>query len=70
VPDGADVYLDSVFVGSTPLPSYGIRSGEHFLEISKTGYKKWNRKLMVQAAVPTHVKATLEPLLSSHNPRE
>lgn len=60
-PAGADVYLDGAFVGSTPLPSYGIAAGEHVLEVSKTGFAKWNRKLLVQMGVPTRVRATLEP---------
>lgn len=60
-PAGADVFLDGAFVGSTPLPSYGIAAGEHVLEISRTGFAKWNRNLLVKVGVPTHVKATLEP---------
>lgn len=60
-PAGADVFLDGAFVGSTPLPNYGIAAGEHVLEISRTGFAKWNRKLLVQVGVPTRVVATLEP---------
>jgi len=67
-PEGADVYLDGAFVGSTPLPSYGIAAGEHVLEVSKAGFAKWNRKLLVTVGVPTRVKATLEPATATHPP--
>ena len=59
-PAGADVYLDGAFVGSTPLPNYGIGAGEHVLEISMSGFAKWSRKILVQAGAPTRFRATLE----------
>ena len=67
-PAGADVFLDGAFVGSTPLPNYGIAAGEHVLEISRTGFAKWNRKLLVTMGVPTRVRATLEPATATQPP--
>ncbi len=67
-PAGADVYLDGAFVGSSPLPGYGVAAGEHVLEISRAGFVKWNRKLLVQAGVPTRVRATLEPATAPQPP--
>ena len=59
-PSSADVYLDSAFVGSTPLANYGLSAGSHLIEVSKSGFAKWSRKILVKAGVPTHVSATLE----------
>lgn len=61
-PAGADVFIDGAFVGNTPLPDYGLSAGDHDIEISKTGFEKWSRKLRVGTGVPTRVNATLESL--------
>ena len=43
-PSGADVEIDSNFVGNTPS-LVGIVAGEHTLRVSKGGYKRWERTL-------------------------
>ena len=59
-PIGADVSLDAHFVGNTPLLEFKMSPGEHLLEIAKTGFITWSRRILVVAGAPTHVKATLE----------
>jgi hypothetical protein len=61
-PAGADVSVDGAFVGSTPLPDYAMSAGEHTIEISKSGFLKWSRKILVQSGVPTGVSASLDSL--------
>lgn len=59
-PDGAEVYLDGTFVGTTPLPEYAIVAGEHVLELRKSGFAIWTRTIRIVTGVPTRVLANLE----------
>lgn len=59
-PAGADVVVDGAFVGSTPLPSYGLSPGKHSVQISRRGYIVWSREVLIQPGVPTRLRATLE----------
>ena len=38
IPEGVEVYLDSIKVGKTPYSSTSITSSDHELRLSKTGY--------------------------------
>jgi hypothetical protein len=59
-PAGADVYVNGSFVGNTPLPDFRLPAGQHLLELSKTGFANWSRRITVVAGTPTNVRATLE----------
>jgi hypothetical protein len=43
-PPGADIEVDGVFVGETPS-TLAIKSGEHDIKVSKSGYQSWERKV-------------------------
>lgn len=60
-PPGADVSVNGVFVGNTPLPEYSLPPGEHLVEVSKPGFKVWSRRMAVASGTPTSVRAMLEP---------
>jgi hypothetical protein len=47
-PPGADIEVDGSFVGNTPS-SVELAPGEHSVEIKKTGYNTWARKLKVMS---------------------
>lgn len=57
-PDGADIEVDGNFVGSTPS-LLDLKPGPHTIVISKSGYKPWQRKLMVEGST-VNVAAQLE----------
>ena len=58
-PDGADIEVDGLFVGTTPS-TFGLPSGQHTIIIEKRGWKRWERKLKVTKGLVT-VAADLEP---------
>lgn len=43
-PSGADVTVDGSFVGDTPS-KIGLPSGDHVIDVSKKGFKPWERKI-------------------------
>ena len=50
-PAGADVYIDENIVGQTPLTTE-ILQGKHEVRIKLSGYKSWQKKIMVTANQP------------------
>lgn len=48
VPEGADVLIDGVRVGNTPLATEVLETGSQ-LSIAKRGYKTWERQVSVKA---------------------
>lgn len=53
-PAGADVYIDENIVGQTPL-STEILQGEHQARVKLSGYKSWQKKIMVTANQPINM---------------
>ena len=45
-PAGADIQVDGTFVGNTPS-TIGVSPGDHTIDVSKTGYKTWERKIKI-----------------------
>jgi hypothetical protein len=58
-PDGADIFIDSMGVGSTPK-RVQLQPGSHSVQMVKQGYRDWATKLSVEKGVPTSVNAKLE----------
>jgi hypothetical protein len=58
-PAGADVFLDSKFVGSTPT-ILQLAAGTYNLSLRLQGYQPWQRDLSVIAGSETGVQAKLE----------
>jgi CRISPR/Cas system-associated exonuclease Cas4 (RecB family) len=61
-PTGADVKLDGVYKGMTPLTLTMISPGLHTVRIEKTGYAPWENAVTVTAGVTTNVTAALTAL--------
>lgn len=59
-PSGADVSIDGAFVGNTPLPEFRLTPGQHEIELKKSGFATWTRRITVVSDTPTNVRATLE----------
>jgi hypothetical protein len=58
-PSGADITLDSQFVGNTPS-SIKVPRGLHTVVLSKNGFKSWQRTLSVTSGGAITLDATLE----------
>jgi hypothetical protein len=65
-PVGADIEIDSKFVGSTPS-SVGLLTGEHKLKVSKDRYRGWERNLQISTG-KIKITAELEPLVTDPTP--
>ena len=57
-PAGADIEIDGNFVGNTPS-TVGVAAGQHDITVKKSGFKPWDRKMMVSSG-QVNVNATLE----------
>jgi hypothetical protein len=57
-PPGADIEIDGNFVGDTPS-TVGVAVGQHEIAVKKSGFKPWDRKMMVSGG-QVNVNATLE----------
>ncbi len=57
VPEGADIAINGAFVGNTPYHGM-LQEGIHDIRISKSGYKPWEKRIMVTDGM--QIKATLE----------
>ena len=60
-PPGADIEVDSSFVGNTPS-DVQVAEGEHTITVKKAGFKDWERKLKVTSGSSVHLNAELEKL--------
>lgn len=58
-PDGADIFIDGKFVGSTPS-TLQIPSGDHSISIRKVGFSAWERTISAIAGGNIRLSATLE----------
>jgi PEGA domain len=59
VPDGADINVDSKYMGSTPSTIH-LAPGDHNVSVEKSGFKAWQRTVTVTNGSDITVDATLE----------
>ena len=59
IPSGAEVSLDGVFKGYTPIPLQGVSAGGHLLELRLQGYKRWTGTPIVTEGGTLPVDANL-----------
>lgn len=60
-PSGADVYVDNVFRGYTPLYLSDISEGQHTLLLQHTGYNDWTEYVYFTAGQTVEKDVTLSP---------
>ena len=65
-PSGADIQIDGSFVGNTPS-KIGAKPGEHTIDITKPGYKMWERKITLTSG-EVEISADLEMASSPTTP--
>lgn len=57
--EGADVYVDGLFVGNTPA-TLSLKAGVHIVEVKKTGYSAYKREMRVLGKSEVTLRAQLE----------
>lgn len=60
-PVAAEVYLNGVFKGITPLTLVKIPEGSHFMRLEKDGYMPWGQLVDFYATHEETTEATLQP---------
>jgi len=60
-PPAAEVYLNGVFQGITPLSLAKVPEGAHFVRVEKDGYLPWGQLVEFYATHEERVEATLRP---------
>ena len=58
-PDGAEIFLDETFVGTTPA-TLRIAEGQHTLALKSANHADWNRPITILKDSTVTVKATLD----------
>lgn len=61
-PDGAEVFVDGVARGTTPMTVHGLVSGSHIVRVTRPGHSPHLETTVVRAGATATVQATLEPL--------
>lgn len=59
-PPGAQVYLDEVRVGTTPMTMNNVTPGAHRVRIEMPGHRPWTTSVIVAAGAQARVGASLE----------
>lgn len=63
-PEGAQIYLDNEYKGTTPATISGVSAGTHTLEFRYSGYQNWKATITVPAGSSSYY-AALSPLTAS-----
>lgn len=58
-PSYAEIYLDSVYTGTTPLTLYDVTPGSYSVKYYRSGYTNWSDSFTVTAGVEQDVYAAL-----------
>jgi hypothetical protein len=61
-PSSAQVFMDNVYQGISPLTIASVQPGTHSFLIKQTGYADWQVSEPVQSGQTTQIAATLSPL--------
>jgi hypothetical protein len=61
-PSGAQVFMDNVYEGITPLTISPVQPGTHSFLIKQAGYADWQVSEPVQSSQTTQISATLSPV--------
>jgi len=68
-PLGADVFIDSVFRGRTPLTLTDTAIGNHRLTIMMDGYEEYTRDIILDAATPLTIGTSLTRIMPQSTTR-
>ena len=65
VPSGANIYLDGIYRGSTPMTIGNLAAGDHTVRLRRTGYQEYSTVVTVPAGGTAELQPTLTPLSSA-----
>jgi phage replication-related protein YjqB (UPF0714/DUF867 family) len=65
VPTGADIYLDGLYRGSTPLVISNLATGSHTVLLRRAGYQEYSTSIAINAGSTTELRPTLSALPAS-----
>ncbi len=68
LPSGADVWVDGIYVGRTPLVLGGLATGRHNLGLTKTGWNPMQLDVSVVASQTTLSTTKLDPARGDFRP--
>ena len=60
-PAGAEVYVDNVYYGVTPVTVPSVAAGSRVVKLQLAGYTPWEATVQVNSGQVTPVEATLQP---------
>ncbi len=60
--EGARVYVDDAFIGTTPVRSGNLESGKHRLRVEKDGFHQWRREVDVPAGTTLDLALKLDAM--------
>ncbi len=63
-PSGADVLINNIYIGITPLTAQNVQPGSKTITISLSGYNSYTNTLQVSAGQALQVNAALSPIAS------
>ncbi len=63
-PDAAEVRIDGILVGTSPVTVEEVKAGEAEVKVSKRGYRPYQKRMKFEATKPYKVNAQLEALPS------
>jgi len=61
-PTGSNVYLDSIYKGTTPVTLDNLASGTHIVQLDHFGYYDWKSTVNVPVGGTSTVSGTLNPM--------
>jgi hypothetical protein len=61
-PPGSEIYLDGVYMGTTPTTIPDVAGGSHILELRYRDYTPWSKSLEIRGGTTSYVDATLSPV--------
>lgn len=65
IPPGANIYLDGIYRGSTPLTIGNLAAGDHAVVLRRSGYREYSSTVRVPAGGTAEFLARLSPTSSS-----
>lgn len=60
-PAGAEVYIDNIYYGITPVTVPSVSAGSRVVKLQMAGYTPWQATVQVNSGQVTPVEATLQP---------
>lgn len=60
-PAGAEVYIDNIYYGITPVTVPSVAAGSRVVKLQMAGYTPWQATVQVNSGQVTPVEATLQP---------